>query len=470
MAGLYSTLDQTVSALNAQSVAINVTGTNLANVNNPNYARETVNIGSLGEVQTADGPESIGITAGGVTELRSSIMDAQVRNAGSTVSYYTTLQSAYQQAQAAIGQTVSSSTSATSAANTGLASSLTGFFNAFSSYAASPTNAGQAQAVYESASLLTQQLQSASQNLASVQAGLTSQVTSSVSTANGLLTDVAKLNGQIAQFEANAPGTAVNLRDQREGDLEQLAGMMPITVTESSNGEDLVTTPGASGSPVTLVSNASVSGSITVSGTTVSAGSPSSALALTSGSIQGSLDASTQGIQTLANNLNTLASQLVTAVNAAYNPSGTGNNFFNASGTTAGTITLDPSVTSSNIAAGSSGNAGDNSIALAISNLATKQFSTAGGDQINGTLSNFYNNAVTGLGQTLAGVNDQVTNETNIQTLVSTQRSSVSGVSLDEEMANLLMYQRSYQASSQVFQTVDSLLDTTVNSLGTITT
>ena len=191
-------------------------------------------------------------------------------------------------------------------------------------------------------------------------------------------------------------------------------------------------------------------------------------LGLTSGSIQGSIDASNNGIQGLRDNLNQLASQLVTSVNSVYNPSGTGGNFFTSTGTTA--ATMDPSVTVSNLQAGSSGNTGDNTVALGIANLANQQFSTSSGDQITGTFNGFYDNSVSGFGQTLAGVDDQTTNETNIQTLVSTQRSSLSGVSLDEEMANLLMYQRSYQASSQVFQTIDSLIDTTVNSLGTLTT
>ena len=466
MSGLYASLDQTVSALNAESTAINVTGTNLANVNNPNYAREVVNLGSVGEVETNDGPESIGLTAGGITEVRSTLLDAQVRNSGASVSYYNTLQSAYQQAQAALGQTVSSTSSA--GASTGLSSALSGFFNAFQSFAASPSDAGQQQAVLESANLLTDQIQTSDQNLSQVQSGLSTQVTSNVATANSLLADVASLNGKISQFEANAPGSAVSLRDQREGDLEQLASIMPVSVTESADGQDQVSTTGAGGSSVPLITNATVTGPVTVTGSTITAGSPSTALVLSGGSIQASLDASSVGIQNLRNSLNQISSQLVTSVNAAYNPSGTGNNFFSTSGTTASTISLDPSLTASNIHAGSSGNSGDNSIAVAIGNLANQTFSTAGGDQISGTFSSFYNNAVTGFGQTLSGVNDQATNATNIQTLVSNQRSTVSGVSLDDEMTNLLMYQRSYQASSQVFQTIDSLLDATINSLGTI--
>jgi flagellar hook-associated protein 1 FlgK len=470
MVGLYASLDQTVSALNAESVAINVTGTNLSNVNNPNYSREVVDLGSLGTVQTPEGAESMGLTALGVSQIRSSILDAQVRNSDSSTSYYNTLQSAYEQAQAALGQTVSSTTSESASSNSGLASAINGFFNAFQSYAADPTDTGQQQAVLEAANILTSQMQSTDQNLSQVQGGLASQVTSNVSSANGLLSDVAKLNGQIAQFESGSPGSAVALRDQREADLEELAGYLPITVTEGATGEDQVSTTDTSGNPVVLVNNATVTGPITSSGSQISAGNPSTVLGVTTGSIQASIDASNNGVQGLRDSLDELASQLVTSVNAAYNPSGTGNNFFASSGTTAGTISVDPSLTSSNLQAGSSGNTGDNTVALAIANLANQTFSTSGGDQIDGTFGGFYNNSVSGFGQTLAGVNDQATNESNIQNLVTTQRSSLSGVSLDEEMANLLMYQRSYQASSQVFQTIDSLIDTTVNSLGTVTT
>jgi flagellar hook-associated protein 1 FlgK len=469
MSGLFSSLDQTVAAMNAESLQINVTGNNLSNVNNPNYAREVVNIGSLGTLETPQGPESEGVTAEGVTEIRSSILDAQVRNSDSSASYYSTLQSAYQQAQAALGQTVSSTTGSSAASQSGLASAISGFFNAFQSYAASPTDTGQQQAVLEAANILTSQLQTTDQSLAQVQTGLGAQVTSQVASANSLLSDIASLNGQIAQFEGNAPGSAVSLRDQREGDLEELAGYMPITVSENASGEDQVSATDASGNPVVLVNNTTVTGPITASATQISAGSPSTALSLSSGSIQASLDASNEGVQTLRDNLNQLASQLVTSVNSVYNPTGTGGNFFTSTGTTAGTISVDPSVTPSNLQAGSSGNAGDNTVALGIANLANQQFSTGSGDQIDGDFSDFYDNSVTGFGQTLAGVNDQATNATNIQTLVASQRSSVSGVSLDEEMANLLMYQRSFQASSQVFQTIDSLIDTTINSLGTIT-
>jgi flagellar hook-associated protein 1 FlgK len=222
----------------------------------------------------------------------------------------------------------------------------------------------------------------------------------------------------------------------------------------------------ASGNPVVLVNLAAVTGPVTFNGTQLSAGSPATVLAPTAGSIQGALTARDGAIQTLRNNLNSLASQLVTSVNAAYNPTGSTGNFFDAAGTTAATFRLDPTVTAANLKASDGGAAGDNTVAQAIAQLANHTFSTAGGDQLDGSFSSFYANSVGSLGQSLSGANSQVTNQSNIETLVRSQRDSVSGVSLDEELADLQKYQRAFQASSRVFTVIDTLLDNVVNQLG----
>ena len=69
-------------------------------------------------------------------------------------------------------------------------------------------------------------------------------------------------------------------------------------------------------------------------------------------------------------------------------------------------------------------------------------------------------------GQALSTVNSSVSNQSTIETLVRGQRDSVSGVNLDEETANLLKYQRAFEASSRVLQTVDAMLDQIINQLG----
>ncbi len=88
------------------------------------------------------------------------------------------------------------------------------------------------------------------------------------------------------------------------------------------------------------------------------------------------------------------------------------------------------------------------------------------GDLIDGTFSDYFAQSVTDLGQSLSSANARVNDQSNIEQLVRGQRDSISGVSLDEEMADLVKFQRAYQASARVFSVVDDLLDTLVNRLG----
>jgi flagellar hook-associated protein 1 FlgK len=173
-------------------------------------------------------------------------------------------------------------------------------------------------------------------------------------------------------------------------------------------------------------------------------------------------------VQNLRDRLDALASQLVTSVNAAYNPTGSTGDFFAAGGTTAGTIALASTVTAGNLKASDGGTAGDNTVALSIAQLASHKFSTSGAtpDAIDGTFSGFFATTVSDLGQSLAGANARVDDQNRITEIVRTQRDGVSGVSLDEEMADLMKYQRAFQASSRVFTTIDQLLDNVVNNLG----
>lgn len=466
MSGLLDALGSAASALNAQTQALNVVSNNIANVNNPDYSGETANFTDLGMVETSDGPQSIGLGVN-VTQARSAVLDQMVRQQTSLTSGFTAQQSLLQQAQAALGENITSSSSSSSgsstATETGLSSSINSFFNSFESLAANPTDQGSKETVVEQAAVLTDRFQQVDTNLAQVQSNAVAQATGGVTTANNLLQQVATLNTQIASFEVNTPGSAVDLRDQREGDLEQLAALMPVSVQENSQGEDTVTAAAASGGTVTLVSNGSVTNPLSYSAGTISAGS--TALDLTSGTLSGAITASTGAVQTLRTNLDALVKQIVTSVNAAYNPtSAPGGNFFNASGTTAGTIALDPGLTSATLVAGT-GFAGDNSIALAVAGVANQQFSSATGDAIDGTVDQFYANTASDMGQAVDTANTQVTDQTNVQTIVTNQRNSVSGVSLDQEMSHLLTYQTAYQASSELFSTINSMMSELVTAL-----
>src|SRR5687767_9088721 len=138
MAGLYASINSTVKALAAHSRAIEITGKNLANVNNPDYARQRVRFGDRGTVITPQGAESLGLEALGVEQIRDALLDRQVVREIALKASYEGEQSGYQRAQASLGQNIDRSTSAsdaTAAGGAGLAGAIDDFFNAFQSFA-----------------------------------------------------------------------------------------------------------------------------------------------------------------------------------------------------------------------------------------------------------------------------------------------------------------------------------------------
>jgi flagellar hook-associated protein 1 FlgK len=185
-------------------------------------------------------------------------------------------------------------------------------------------------------------------------------------------------------------------------------------------------------------------------------------LTLTGGSLQGTIDARDGTLATLQNSVNTLASTLISQVNsvhgAGYSLTGTtGAAFF--SGTDASTIAVNqPLVDNPSLiqASGSPTATGDNTVARALADLATASQSTLN----NQTFDDSYTQTVATLGGALNDANNQVTSQTAVAKMFSTQRSSVSGVNTDEEMTNLMSYQQAYSASAELVTTVNAMLVT----------
>ncbi len=469
MSGLFASLNNSVKALSAHSRGIEIAGKNLANVNNTAYARQRVVYGDRGTVVTPYGAESLGLEALGVQQLRDSLLDRQMMREIALQSSFEAEQSAYQRAQAGLGQSIDRSAAAgttSGVGDKGLAAALDDFFNAFQSFAARPTDDGERQTLLQKSEILSDRFQLADARIGQVQSDLDAEVANDVADVNRLLTTLAELNGQIGRFEINAPGSAVDLRDQRQARLEELAAKLPVEVRDTPGGQLEIFAKADDGSEVPLVTLAVVTGAVGFDGTRLTAGASATPLALAAGSIKGALTARDGAIQTLRTDLDQLARQLVTSVNEAYNPSGTTGDFFAPAGLTAGSISLMDTLTAATLKASDGGAAGDNTIALAVARLASTEFSTAAGDHIDGTFSGHFSKSVSKIGQALAGANSRVEDQTNIERLVRSQRDAVSAVSLDEEMADLMKYQRAFQASSRVFGVMDDLLDNVVNSLG----
>ena len=469
MSGLFGNLSSGVKALTAQSRAIETAGRNLANVNNAKYARQRVVLGERGTVMTAQGAQSLGVEAKQIEQVRDSLLDRQVTREISLTSSLSSRQSAYQKAEAALGQSIDRSAKASLATGSGgVAGSLSDFFSSFDAFATSPTDVGVRQTLLQKSAILTDSIQQADTRLGQVQGDLTEQIDTDLDGVNTLLSGIATLNGQIGNFEINSPGSAADLRDERQSMLEDLATKINFESRPSATaaGQVDVFMRDASGGEVPLVQLAVVTGPVTLSGSTLSAGSPSTAVTVTGGSIHGNLEARDVTIQDLRDQLDALAGQLVTSVNSTYNPTGTTGDFFDSASTTAGTLKLATGLTYANMKASDGGAAGDNTIALAVSRLASHTFSTGSGDAIDGTFSQHFSAAVSNLGMVSQRASSQYDDQLNIETIMRGQRDSVSGVSMDEELADLVKYQRSFQASSRFLQVIDELLDTVVNRLG----
>jgi flagellar hook-associated protein 1 FlgK len=110
------------------------------------------------------------------------------------------------------------------------------------------------------------------------------------------------------------------------------------------------------------------------------------------------------------------------------------------------------------IAAASSNTAlpGDNSNALLIAQFSQNAIAHLGG----ATIFSYYGGLVSTIGSMSRAASDSLTFDGNLLSELNNRRESLSGVSLDEEAANLIRFQRSYQAGAKMIQITDELLQT----------
>jgi flagellar hook-associated protein 1 FlgK len=241
------------------------------------------------------------------------------------------------------------------------------------------------------------------------------------------------------------------------------------TRTEN-NGLTLTTANGAvlvSEGRSYALGTATVGGNVDV----VSAGGKDITSSLTGGSLGGILQARDQDLPTVASALDTLAYAIGSAVNtqnaagvdANGNPGG--NLFTLPASATGAASTIAVGATDPNAVAaaatgqGSSGNGN----ATALSSLANANL--VGGQ----TIADNYASLLTQLGSTASRMSDENTTQQQSLAQLTTQQSSQSSVSLDQEAANLTLYERSYDAAAKVFTIVDQLMASALN-LGEETT
>jgi flagellar hook-associated protein 1 FlgK len=184
------------------------------------------------------------------------------------------------------------------------------------------------------------------------------------------------------------------------------------------------------------------------------------------GKLSGQLNAAVEDVKDAREQISDLAKQLATSVNKIYEGVDSTKPQFFKNTPSNGLLIEFSGITASALRA--SNTSGGNRMALDIASLANKPFSTNGtpADLITGTYSSFFNKTVTTLAQELNTTNIRLEDQKLSQEMALNNRDQYSGVSQDEEMTDMMKFQRSFQASARHVNVIDTLLEQVVNRLG----
>jgi flagellar hook-associated protein 1 FlgK len=452
-ASLFSLLNVAQTGLAAQSAGLLATGQNVANVNTPGYSRVTATL------ETTSAPAAFGgggVVVSGMSRAFSALTFGSVLTEQGLGSAADARSQALAQAEATVAP---SSGTIGDAMNT--------FYASFQTLESTPSDPSARAGVLAAAGQVATRFASAANGLATESANLLTQAQGVATSLNSDLSQIAKLNGEIAaaRGSGNQPTDLENQRDLLASKVSNQTGAQVLT---DANGDYTILAAGTA-----LVSNASaatVSVSVDASNklkitSTLGSGQASDITqGVSSGTLGGIREARDVDIAQTSSQLDQLAYNLSTSVNAVqsagYGLDGvTGRDLFTQPALVAGAasgMSIDPSVAGNPSAVAASTTAaglpGGNDNAVSLAQLASQPLGTSP------TPAAAFAALTGGLGTAAAAANAEQSLRQATTAQAQSLNSSVSGVSLDQEMTSLDQFQRAFEASSQVLQTANALL------------
>lgn len=510
MRSTFSGLELARRALESQQTALDITGHNIANANTPGYSRQMANL-----QQTV--PSSIpsmghnlsigtGVTVSSIERARDLFVDRQYRWETSKQQYWEGRQDALVKIEGLLNEPSDNS----------LHDDLDKFWNAWSDLSKNPENMGSRSVVLERAASVADTLHNIDQQITEMQKGLDSSVRVQIHQVNVYAKQIQDLNLQIKRAEVSGDNPN-DLKDKRDAIVDELAQIVNVRAVESKDntfkdrevnvfklylGNDnagnqiLVddtsayqleepSAPDATGLPFAQVKWA--------------AGHPLGNVNVDLGDRLGKLEANllmrgsqfdlTAGetkdnayLSNLRKKYDDLASGIAYAVNEIHKtglaqgitPPATIPDFFETNDATttitAANIKVSTALNSDpwQIATGQT-TVGDGAIAKAISSLSsgwTGLPASATPPLAATSFGDFYGAAIAEMGVDVQQANRMKEGQDVLVTHMLNQRESLSGVSLDEEMTNLVKFQKTYSAAARLVTMMDDMLDTIVNRMG----
>ncbi|MEJ8302697.1 flagellar hook-associated protein FlgK [Saccharibacillus sacchari] len=528
MTSTFHSLETAKRSLYTQTTALSTTGHNIANAGTAGYSRQVVKTQATSAFEmpglrnwTSAGQLGSGVEVTSISRVRDSYLDDQFRSENSGLGGWTVRQETLSKLEAIVNEPSES----------GLSTVMNNFWSAWSDFSKDPQDITNRKIIKETTLAMTDSLNQTAKQLDAMTTDITANINLKATEINSLLQTVADLNAGIKKVE-DMGNNANDLSDQRDYAVDQLSKIANVTVTKLDTGYQvsLGGNVAVAGTTVTPVTEASLkaaydggtlnkgevygmfvsrddyvvdyraqldtlantlangqfeitlpAGSVVPDGTTLN-------VVNADGTQTSTTYSNTAGNRTLASDTKVKVDGINGLMKIGYTINGTtpsaGIDLFTSGSAggaiTAGNITLNSQIQSNpNLIASSfrvtgvgttsesvvTGNAG---LALIMADMKSTKFDFGAAASTPVTIDDYFSSITGQLGVQSKEAARQAQNATDLSSQVETLRQSVSGVSLDEEMTNLVKFQQAYNASARFMTTFDEMLDKLINGTGTV--
>ena len=548
------------SSLQANQRAIELAGHNLANVSNPAFSRQRLNLETAHGIPVEHGLMGAGVQVTGIDQFRDVLLDRQIANEGSILAYLEEKQKILQYAQSMIGQDVDRTASSPEGkaaskgigGQMGLGDNLAEFFNALQALSSNPSSQAHRQVVVFKADNLSEKFNRIDFRLGELGHDLNNEVVSMVEDVNNAITFMEQIGHLISSHKliSNA-NDYVDKFHHRMEDLSKFIDVQfefkPVAQVDPATGKAMeklhlkiggieVIEAGDIVSKLTMVIKDVDGNTVTRKNDILERGdtvyvetvkSPEK-FQLSSGKIKALIDSRDQTVRGFKDSMNIVSERIKDRINEEHKKgaslpmlklasvfTGTGDlaieglsadlsagdqllfanggiftvaedaaigstelkgsyagDFPLAKGERAALQNLDFFDTATRgltvnerisgnpalLHAGMGGDSGNNEMALRLAQIIDEKQEVLNGQ----TFSEAINREVVGFGQELNSIETQALDQGTVVRMLEEHRTSMAGVSIDEEMANLLVFQRAFQANAKLITLLDGLVEVSI--------
>ncbi|PID77958.1 MAG: flagellar hook-associated protein FlgK [Deltaproteobacteria bacterium] len=316
MTGINNTLSIAKSAIYAQQYGLNVTGHNIANVNNPEYSRQVLPMGSRFPINYGGLLFGTGVSVEDINQVVNKYMEYRITDHTSTKASLEESQNYMNVLDSLLNENGESS----------ISSLLSNYFKSWQQLSNNPGGAAERISVYEGGVMLSQEMKNLNNGLANLQVDLTREVDAGVAKINQISSEIAGLNQDILSQEV-INRKSNDLRDQRTALIRELGEYIDVKTFEQPSGSTIVTTK----SGYTLVYDKSVYGLKNYDNKVMWAGSYGNDKDITdkikTGKLGGWLEMRDETIPKLRSDLESVTKEIIWQVNLEHSQ-GAGKSYF----------------------------------------------------------------------------------------------------------------------------------------------